>query len=113
MSRSATLEHNILSLKFNENCMRIFSWKADHIIMRKGDRIRSLNLLYHGRLIHCSCVNSMAFVTSQLNSSSICWANSSLYPSPLNSYLPTELRRSRLAVPMDDLAPYAVQVFPS
>ena len=42
-----------------------------YIIMRNGDRMRSLSFLYHGRLIHCSRVNSNALVVSQVNSSSM------------------------------------------
>src|SRR5437879_1397030 len=56
-----------------------------YIIMRKGDRIRSLTFLCHERLIHCSRVNSRACVTSQVNNSSIWRANASLYTSALIS----------------------------
>jgi hypothetical protein len=45
---------------------------------RSGERRASPSLLYHGRPIHCSRVNSTAFVMSQMKRASICRANASL-----------------------------------
>lgn len=79
--------------------------------MRKGGRIRSLTLLYHGRFIRCVHVHSMTLATSQVNNASICRANPSLYTSALISSLPTELRRSSFAVPIVDQTPSIIQFF--
>ena len=49
-----------------------------HIRIRKGARMRSLTLIYHGLPSHCSMVNSNLSAVSSAKSADICWANASL-----------------------------------
>src|SRR6266487_5651616 len=49
---------------------------APHIIKRRGARMCSLTLLYHGRLFHCSVVSSNFSAVSSAKSANICPASS-------------------------------------
>ena len=51
---------------------------AAHIRKRRGARMRSLTLIYHGRLSHCSMVNSNLLAVSSVKSADIWRANSAL-----------------------------------
>ncbi len=51
---------------------------APHIRKRRGARMRSLTLLYHGRLCHCSMVNSNLSAVSSAKSADIWRASSAL-----------------------------------
>jgi len=49
-----------------------------HIRKRRGARMRSLTLIYQGRLLHCSMVSSNLSAVSSAKSADICWANAVL-----------------------------------
>src|SRR5579859_395440 len=52
--------------------------KILYIMKRRGAKMRSPALLYHGRRFHCSMVSSNFSAVSSAKSADNCWANSAL-----------------------------------